>query len=208
MAVKKLPNFFIGFSLASQSSGESGLAILNNQLEVIRLDKLFTFDDIRHFFNNYSSLDASALCVSLAYDNSMLEGRWRLFSKPYTFFNDNEMINKNDWTRRYAQRFNDYWNEIKEVSSGFYRYDVALSRQAFGLKSPYANRSPLDCQFLQNALKIKFGLSELPSNMLSVAYLEAIVGALLAHKIACGEIGKDYKKICEMFGSDVMIPQL
>ena len=208
MAVKKNPNFFIGLSLSAQVSTESGLAILNDKLEIIRLDKLFSMDDIRHFFNNFSSLKNSVLCVSLPYDNSMLEGHWRLYSKPYTFFNDNKMVNRNEWLKRYSSRSNEFWNEIKDLPCAFYRYDISLTRMAFGLKSPFLNRSPLDCQFLQNALKSEFGLSELPTNMLSVAFLEGIMGALLAHRIAFGVCDKDYKKISRQFDFDVMLPIL
>jgi len=202
MKAQKKANYYVGFSLAPQSTGESAIAILNNKLEVTRLDKLFTFDDIKHFFENFSSLKHSIICVSLPYDNSMLEGKWRLFSKPYTFFSDSVMVNRGDWLKRFSSRTSDFLGKIKNESLGMYRFEVALTRQALGLKSPYLMHSTHDCQFLQNALKMKFDLRELPSNMLSVAFLEAIVGALSAHKTDLGQS----KKVGEAFGLDIILP--
>ena len=38
--------------------------------------------------------------------------------------------------------------------------------------------------FLQNILKTEYGMNELPSNMLPVSQLEAILGAVMAHRIS------------------------
>ena len=47
------------------------------------------------------------------------------------------------------------------------------------LNSCYKERSPADCKFLQQTLRNEWQL-DLPSNMMPMSQLEAIVGAILA----------------------------
>ncbi len=49
-------HYFIGLMLASGSTAESGVAVLDQNNEIILLDKLFTMQDVEHFFENFSSL--------------------------------------------------------------------------------------------------------------------------------------------------------
>ena len=51
------------------------------------------------------------------------------------------------------------------------------------LNSCYKERSPADCKFLQQTLKNEWQL-DLPSNMMPMSQLEAIVGAILAKENA------------------------
>ena len=47
----------------------------------------------------------------------------------------------------------------------------------------YKERTPIDCKSLQDTLRMKYDMRELPVNMLPVAQLEAILGALLGQMI-------------------------
>ena len=49
------------------------------------------------------------------------------------------------------------------------------------LNSCYKERSPADCKFLQQTLKFEYGL-DLPTNMMPMSQLEAVVGAILARE--------------------------
>lgn len=55
-----------------------------------------------------------------------------------------------------------------------------MTRQSLHLNSCYKDRSPADCKFLQQALRYEWGFDELPSNMMPMSHLEAILGAILA----------------------------
>ena len=65
-----------------------------------------------------------------------------------------------------------------------FRYDIHELKSSFGLSGVYKDRSPVDCKALQSALKYRFGFKELPSNMLPVSQLEAILGAYLGFIMA------------------------
>ena len=162
-----MEQYFIGLMLSFGANTESGVAVLDRNNELILLDKLFTLQDVQHFFENFSSLKNSQVCISLPWDNSMLNGKWRILSKPYQLVASSENFhNVNDWTQRYSSRGVDYFNTLKEQGVNINRFEIYLTRQALKLDSYFKERSPADCKALQSALKIKYGFHYLPSNMI------------------------------------------
>ena len=87
-------NYYIGVSLASGSSMDSGVAVISEDNKIILLDKLYKMNDIIFFFENFSSLKNSKICVSVPFDRTMLEGKWRILSKPYQPVATNKNIPK------------------------------------------------------------------------------------------------------------------
>ena len=172
----------VGLSLGATSSIESGIAIQEIATgKLIYLDKFFSMNDISFFFETYPSLKNSIICISLPWDNTMLEGKWRVLSKSYQLINTlGNFPNTDNWMQRFSTRGSELFNTLRENGVNIFRYEVYLTRQKFNLYSNLKERSSGDCKFLQNALKYEFGFEELPSNMMPVAQLEAIVGTLLA----------------------------
>lgn len=178
-----MKHYFIGLMLASGANTDSGVAILDQNNEIILLDKLFTMQDVQHFFDNFSSLKDSKISISLPFDNSMLNGKWRIFSKLYQQIAiKGNFQNVNNWTQRYSNRGCEYFNTLINQGVDINRFDLYLTRQALSLNSYFKERSPADCKALQNGLKIKYGFTSLPSNMMPMAQLEALVGAILSKK--------------------------
>ena len=175
----------VGLSLGASSSIESGVAVLEISTgKLIHLDKLFSMNDVQLFFQNYVSLKNSIICVSLPWDNSMLEGKWRVQSKQYQLIHsDNDMfLNRDNWMQRYSTRGSELLSELVESGCEIYRYEVYLTRQKLNLYSNYKERSSADCKFLQSALKFEYGFNEMPVNMMPVAQLEAIIGTVLGQE--------------------------
>lgn len=178
-------HYFIGLMLASGANTESGVAIIDRNNEIILLDKLFSMNDVQHFFDNFSSIKNSQICVSLPWDNTMLNGKWRVLSKQYQLVSSNEnFYNIDNWTQRFSNRGSEYFNTLIEKGAKMHRFELYLTRQALQLDSCFKERSPADCKALQNALKVKYGFNSLPSNMMPMAHLEALVGAILAKRIS------------------------
>ena len=46
--------YFVGISLGSCSTNETGVAIIDKNLNIITLDKLFSMEDVRFFLNAWS----------------------------------------------------------------------------------------------------------------------------------------------------------
>ncbi len=179
-----MKNYFIGLTLAPTSSVDSGVTILDRNNEIIFMDKLYTMNDVQFFFENFSSLKESQICVSIPHDNTLINGKWRLMSKFYHLVNSNtNILNRENWTQRFSHRGCELFSSLKNQGISISRYDIYLARQAFGLVSHLKDRSPADCKFLQITLKMMYGFNNLPSNMVPMAQLEALVGAILARRI-------------------------
>lgn len=176
--------YYVGVAMSASSTVDTGLAIIDADNNIITLDKLFTMQDIEHFFNNFPSKKHSSICVTLPWDNTMLNGKWRILSKPYQMVATNDSLhNLNNWTDRYSTRGCELFKSIKEYNQNIYRCELYLARQNLHLNSCFKERSPADCKFLQMTLKNEHGFTSLPANMLPMSQLEAIVAALLAKGI-------------------------
>jgi hypothetical protein len=173
-------NYYIGLSLAAGSTMDSGVAVIDEDNKIILIDKLYKMSDVIFFFENFSSLKNSKICVSVPSDRTMLEGKWRILSKPYQLVATNEnMPNRDNWTQRHSNRGSEFFSDLKNKGIEITRFDVYMSRQSLHLNSCYKDRSPADCKFLQQALKCEWGFDELPTNMMPMSHLEAIIGAML-----------------------------
>ena len=176
-------NYYIGLSLASSSSMDSGVAVIDEDNKLITLDKLYKITDVIYFFENFTSLKNSKICVSVPYDRTMLEGKWRILAKPYLPVATNKNIpNRDNWTQRHSSRGSDYFRELTERGITVSRFDIYITRQSMHLNSCYKDRSPADCKFQQQALKNEWGFDTLPSNMMPMSHMEAILGAILARE--------------------------
>jgi len=172
-------NYYIGLSLAASSGMDSGVAVLDEDNNLILVDKLYTMNDVMFFFDNFPSLNYSKICVSQVWDRTMLNGKWRILSKPYQLVATNPLIkNREGWTHRYSTRGCEYFKSLLEKGIDVERFELYLTRQSLNLNSCYKERSPADCKFLQQVLKSEWGI-DLPQNMMPMSQLEAIVGALL-----------------------------
>ena len=186
---------FVGLSLGPTSSVESGVAVRERTSgKLIYVDKLFSMNDVSLFFENYPSLKTSIICVSLPWDNTMLDGKWKVLSKSYQLINTlGDFPNKDNWTQRFSTRGCDLFTKMKEKGVDITRFEVYLARQRLNLYSNLKERSPSDCKFLQNILKTEFGFVDLPPNMMPVAQLEAIVGTILAENKLNGNTEKVFE---------------
>ena len=172
--------YYIGLSLSSGSSMDSGVVVMQENGDIILIDKLYKMSDIIYFFDNFSSLKNSEICVSLPWDKTLLDGKWRVLSKPYQLVATNShMPNQNNWTQRYAHRGCEYFSSLSEQGIPVTRFELYLTRQSIHLNSCFKERSPADCKFLQQALTNEWGIN-LPVNMMPMSELEAIIGAILA----------------------------
>lgn len=195
--------YSVGMSLGPSSSVESGVAVREITTgKLIYVDKLFSMSDVQLFFDNYSSIQNSVFCISLPWDNTMMEGKWRVLSKPYQLIHENEdrFLNRDNWMQRFAPRGSELFMKLKEEGADISRFEVYLTRQKFNLYSNFKERSSADCKFLQSALKYEYNFDSLPANMMPVAQLEAIVGCILGEEKLKNNTGK----IFEFRGLDVI----
>ena len=189
--------YYVGLSLAPSATIETGIAVLDQNNTMILVDKFFTMKDVQHFFDNYSSLKNSKICISLPWDNTLMTGKWRILSKPYQLINTTnkqKFLNVDNWTQRFSTRGCDYFMSlVEDRGADISRYDLYLSKLKLNLYSNYKQRSPADCKFLQNILRTEFGFSDIPNNMMPAGALESMIGALVAREKARNNFEVLYK---------------
>lgn len=187
---------FVGISLGGLSTTESAVAVLDRNLHVIMLDKFFSMSDVKYFLDNYAGKQNSIILVSIPENETMLSSKWKYNSRTYVPVNlDNKMMNRDGWTNRFATRGSEYFKELQDSGIDIYRFDVDNMKKTFGNCFAFRERTPIDCKALQDTLRIKYNMRELPVNMLPVAQLEAILGAFLAQMIATKNPEFEYKQI-------------
>ena len=199
MEFQKNKKFFIGLSLGASSNYDSGIAVLDENLKIILLDKLYSNEDISAFFKNFNSLQNSLIAVSLSDDNSLLEGRWRIHAKNYKTLEGFD-VNANNWTNRLNKRNSELFLDLKLEGCEIFRYFNFQLREAYNLSPHSRERTSLDCKGFQTSLRVKFDF-DLPENMLPASNLEALLGAVFARDIY---LGTKVKKIAEFCDLDVL----
>lgn len=182
-------NFFIGLSLSNTSNTDSSICVMDRNSNIILIDKFYFAQDIDYFFETSPYVSNSAVCASVTYDNKLLEGKWRIHSKNYKPLGDYFKINRNDWTNRVSKRGSEIFKKLQDRNINVIRADINQLRQAYEIAPHYLNRTSIDCKNLQISLKLKFGFSQMPENMLSASGLEAIV---------CAMFIKDYIEGCSV----------
>lgn len=196
-----MTEYYVGMSLSPASTIETGVVVLDENNTLILVDKLFSMNDVQFFFENFSSLKNSKVCVSLPWDNTLMTGKWRILSKPYQMVTTHKgFLNTENWLQRYSNRGCDCLNKLVSQGIDVKRFDLYMSRLKLNLYSNFRQRSPADCKFLQNILKNEFGFFDIPANMMPAGALEAIVGSLVARAYAQGKT----HKIADFNGIDVI----
>ncbi len=194
--------YFIGLSLASNSSHTSAVCVINRNKEIVLLDKLYFTDDIKMFFEKTPYMKNSVLMVGLVPDETLLDGKWRIHSKNYKMLDGMFKVNRNNWTNRLNDRLKDLFLEINNTKCPVFRCNTTLLRQSYGLYPNYVEKTSLDCKNLQAGLKIKYGFSTLPENILPASGLEALLYALFAYDIEFKNVS--YKEIANFCGLKVL----
>lgn len=95
--------YFVGISLGSAASTETGAAVLDSSLNVITLDKLFTMEDVKYFLDNFVGKQNAVFNIALPENPTMLNAKWKLYSRQYQLIQTNRLINKeSEWIQRYS----------------------------------------------------------------------------------------------------------
>lgn len=184
---KDLKISFVGMSLSNLSTVESAVAVLDTNLKIVLLEKLFSMNDVKYFLDNLSGKKNSVIMVSIPENEVMLNSKWKYNSRTYDTVNLEEKIHNYDgWADRFSTRGCEYFKELSDQNIDIFRFDIDNMKKMFGCCFAYRDRSPIDCKSLQDTLRIKYNMSELPVNMLPVAQLEAILGSVLARMTAMG----------------------
>jgi len=188
--------FFIGISMSNSASIDTGIAVINRDLELIRVDKAYHLNDIQLYLDNLGYKSSSIICMDLPRNPNTPNGKWRIESKY------NKPLNVNckykcdpSWTARFGDRGSELCNHLKEAGYDVYRYNCYFTKNALNIIPPYKSRSPQACKYLQMVIQDQLKISGLPSNMIPLSGLDAIIGAYNALMVFLGKENYNYKII-------------
>lgn len=198
---------FIGISLSPNSQTESGIAVIDKDLNLLRVDKVFNVSDFELLIRNLAPLTSIVVCVDLPRNHIMLNGKWRIESKTTRSFKVNNFENsRNDWTDRFSERGDDLCKILNKLGVDTYRYYCYFAKNQLKLVPPYRSRSPLACKYLQMIIQNNLKISGLPTNLLALSGLDAMVGAYTSWRIAMTQENIGYKQIGMFNNNQIITP--
>jgi len=192
---------FIGVSLGESGSTETGIAMLDRNLNLVRVDKSFNLSDLKINLSKIAPPENIIACISMPRNMMMLNGKWRIESKhtkPLTLSNYDSK--KHVWTQRYSDRGSELCKSLIDEGAEVFRYNSEFIKNSLHFNPPFKSRSPAACKYLQMVLDKSLGISGMPSNLIPLPAMNAILGAYASWKLAFGEENIDYKQIASHKG--------
>ena len=187
---------FIGISLGESGSAETGIAALDRDLNLIRVDKAFNLSELKLNLARMAPFESSIACISLPRNMMMLNGKWRIESKFTRALKLGKFENtKYVWTQRFSDRGSELCKNFAEEGMEVFRYNCYYTQNALQITPPYRTRTPAACKYLQMILENKLNISGLPVNLIPLPAMNAILGAYVAWKMVNSEENIGYKQI-------------
>lgn len=192
----ELPNlgnkwFFVGIDLAPNETLETGVAVLDRQRNLTRMDKIYSDDDILLFLNNLGP--ASNLIVALDMPKSLsIQGKWR---QEEIKMHPLRLIRKStgEPTDRFAQRARNLYDSIQSQEMMVFLYYNYVAKIRYDLTIPFRTRTPQGCRALQALIKTRLAIPNVPTNLAPSSVLDAMIGSYVSWSIYKGRADKHYE---------------
>lgn len=202
----KNKQFFIGVALGENSLAETGISIINRNLELIFVDKLFSNQDVIHAINNFNGTTDSIVMLSLAPTPEDLASKWRTEERQIHAFSLYESAENMLWTGRFSERGNEIYHTLNKFGVSTFRYNIHIAKMTLNLHPPFKMRSQPGCKYLQTVIQDGLSVNNLPSNLIPISSLDALIGAYTGWLLATSQEEEGYKfgnKFCDQ---NVVIP--
>jgi hypothetical protein len=198
--------FFIGISLGENNTAETSAVVLNRNLDLLKVEKLFTNYDIEVFLKNFPGTYDSVICMSLPLNAIEIESKWRREEKDIHAF---KLYNSSEdmfWADRFSERGKEIFETLKITGHSIYRYHIPLSKIRLNLMPPFKMRSQPGCKYLQTVIKDRLSVNNLPSNLIPIAALDAVIGGYTGWLMATDKQGSGYEYIDDYLDQKVVLP--
>lgn len=202
IAIKALPEtpryslgnklYFVGIDMAPIENLETGIAVLDRDKRLVRMDKLNTDEQLELFLKNLAPREN--LVVSLDVPKSLsIPSKWRQQQVKMHPLQLRPDTNDGAPSDRFAQRAKDFYQAMDEYGVFMVNFFTSHARLRYDLSIPFRNRSPQGCRALQGLLKQRLDIKDVPTNLAPSSVLDAMVAAYAAWGIVYGEEGKDFQ---------------
>ena len=181
-------NCYVGISLGSSASAETGIAVIDNDFNLVRVDKVFNITDLTSYMNKLCPSNNMIVCVDLPKSMPVNSSKWKLEEKNVRPLKLNKNKDTSDmtngWSDRFSERGNDFCKTLSDAGADVYRYYCYYTKNLLRLISPYKYRSSVECKFLQTSIQNKLKINNIPNNLLPISGLDALIGAYTALRIS------------------------
>jgi hypothetical protein len=188
--------YYIGLSISHAATEETGIAVLDNDLNLLRLDKIYRLNDIKFFLENFCGKNGAVIAADIPLNQMFLIGKWRQEAKHYKSMTIGTSYKSDQqWSKRQSTRGSELCTQLHEEGYKVIRYNFLYSKQVMGLVTPLQENTPMACKYLQDMLKEKLAIKNIPTNMMPLSSLKAVVGAYIAWETQNGVENEDFRKI-------------
>lgn len=187
---------FVGIDMAPIDSLETGVAILDRDRHILRMDKLSENEDLLLFLDNLGAPEN--IIVALDVPKSLsIPSKWRQQQiKMHPLRLRSNIPNATQEvvpTDRFAQRAKEFYEAVDERGILMVNFFTAHAKLRLDLNIPFRHRSPQGCKNLQAALRQKLGIQDVPTNLMPSSVLDAMIGAYTAWMLYKGREGEHFK---------------
>lgn len=187
---------FVGIDLAPGDNLETGVAVLDRDRHILRLDKLSGNAELLLFLNNLSRPEN--LVVALDIPKSLsVAGKWRqqqIKMHPLRLFDRPDYaIREAVPSERFAQRAKEFYEAVEREGILTFGFFSGHAKLRYGLNVPFRHRSSQGCRALQAALRQRLRIRDLPGNLAPSSVLDALIAAYTARMICYGKEGEHFK---------------
>lgn len=187
---------FVGIDMAPIDSLETGVAILDRDRYMMRMEKFNENEDLLLFLDNLGSPENIIVALDIPKSLS-ISSKWRqqqIKMHPLRLRSGipdttQELVP----TDRFAERAKAFYQAVDERGIFMVNFFTAHAKLRYDLNVPFRHRSPLGCRTLQAALRQKLGIKDVPSNLMPSSVLDAMIGAYTAWMLYKGKEGDNFK---------------
>lgn len=187
---------FVGIDMAPIENLETGIAVLDRDRRILRMDKLNDDDELLLFLSNLAPPEN--LVVALDIPKSLsIPSKWRQQQIKMHPLRLNEP-SPNGYrelvpTDRYAQRAKDFYDAVNQKGILVVSFFTAHAKLRYGLNIPFRHRSPQGCRAMQAMMKQRLGIKDVPTNLAPSSVLDAMIGAYTSWLLCKGKDGDNFK---------------
>ncbi len=190
ISTKQLPSLsdkwlFVGLDMAPVDTLETGVAVIDRNKRLLRMEKLNDDEQIFTFIKNLGP--KSSLIIALDVPKSLsIPGKWRqLEVKMHPLRLDRQ--DGSEPLDRYAPRAREFYDRLKAEGLLVFNYFTYHAKLRYDMTTPFRNRSPQGCRALQALIKERLALQEMPSNLAPSSVLDAMIGSYVAWSLYAGQ---------------------
>jgi hypothetical protein len=181
---------FVGVDLAPNAALESGLVVLDKDLTLLRMDKLYTNASLLSTIEQLGAAHSLIVAIDMP-KNLAISGRFRQEEMKYNAMRMEAAGYDRKPLDRFAPRGRVLYDALQTLGAFPVLTFTPNTKANFKLFVPHRARTPQGCRFLQNALKEQFLIKNMPNNLAPSSVLDGMVAAYSAWILSSGVLNED-----------------